>query len=135
MAQGTQVGRSVLEGRTGRPIPQVLWIGLVSLGLIAFLTLTLGLTRMRADLLVSFAVDCVLFWGLARGYRWAYWVTFVLCVLGPVIVLLNGYGVMVAVVGACLNALVLVPVLVCTEFCFPKQGLEGPYTPTTEMGE
>jgi hypothetical protein len=99
-----------------RSIPGVLWIALVSLAVMTLFHLVLGLARPR--LLLAALLDGALLWGLFRGFRWAYVLTVLFCGLGAAVSIARNLQGGLAVL--LLNALVLVPVLLSTDYYFRK---------------
>ncbi len=74
--------------------------------------------------LVAAGCNLILAFGLWGGCKWAYLLTVVLSVLGMAVALgrggLHGLGVLVG------DSVVLVPVLLCTSFFFPRQAQKVP---------
>lgn len=98
-------------------IPPVLWITLVSLALMVF-GKVMFVFKVGPIILIDAALSAVLLVGLYLGHRWAYILTIVFVAFGTVSGLsesvTNGLTILA------LDCLVLVPVLMCTEFFFPK---------------
>ncbi|HUT30595.1 MAG TPA: hypothetical protein VMX13_12445 [Sedimentisphaerales bacterium] len=102
-----------------RGIPGVLWIGLVSLGIMVLFKLA-AVFSVGPRILVDAGISAALLVGLYLGHKWAYILTIVFVVLGTVFALSKGagYGLLVLV----LDCLVLVPVVLSTEYFFFKNG-------------
>jgi len=99
-------------------IPGVLWIALISLGVMVLLKLVAAL-KVGPLILIDVALSTVLLVGLYLGHRWAYFLTIVFTVLGTAIALSKGAGHGLAVlIGDCL---VLVPVILSTDYFFFKK--------------
>jgi hypothetical protein len=108
-----------LERRFGkRRIPGVLWIGLVSLGIMVLLKLV-AVVSVGPRILIDAGLSAALLVGLYFGHKWAYILTIVLVVLGTVFALSKGAGYGLLVLA--LDCLVLVPVVLCTDYFFFKK--------------
>jgi len=100
-----------------RNIPPVLWIALASLGVMIVAKIVL-VGKVGPIILVDAALSAALLAGLYLGHKWAYILTMVFVVIGAVLAFLLGvqHGITILV----LDCLVLVPVLICTSYFFPK---------------
>ncbi len=99
---------------TKRPIPNVLWIALIALGVMVALQLLASL-RVGPSVLLVAVLSGLLLWGLYRGHRWAYVVTVVLIPVNLVVAVVTGragYGIMIFMI----ECLVWVPVLLSTRY-------------------
>jgi hypothetical protein len=98
-------------------IPPVLWVALVSLALMVFGKVLFAF-MVGPAILIDAALSGVLLVGLYLGHKWAYVLTIVFVALGTISGLsrsvTNGFIILA------LDCLVLVPMLVCTEYYFPK---------------
>ena len=101
-----------------KQIPGVLWIGLVSLGIMVLLKLV-AVVSVGPRILIDAGLSAALLVGLCLGHKWAYILTIVLVVLGTVFALSKGaaYGLLVLI----LDCLVLVPVVLSTDYFFFKK--------------
>ena len=101
-----------------KQIPGVLWIGLVSLGIMVLLKLV-AVVSVGPRILIDAGLSAALLVGLCLGHKWAYILTIVLVVLGTVCALSKGagYGLLVLI----LDCLVLVPVVLSTDYFFFKK--------------
>lgn len=70
-----------------RKVPSVLWIGLAALGAMTLIQLSLGLRSGSEVLLLAVVGNIVVGAGLVLGHKWAYVVTLVLAVAGPIVLL------------------------------------------------
>jgi len=121
-------GGGELSGKAGeREIPGVLWIALVSLGLMVVGKLFF-VSHFGGLILVDAVLSGGLLIGLYLGHRWAYILTIVFVALGTIGAFSKGFqqGLTVLV----LDCLVLVPVLMCREYFFG--GSAGQRTGTQE---
>lgn len=100
-----------------REVPAPLWIALVSLGLMVLLKVAF-VFQVGPVILIDAILSTVLLVGLYLGQKWAYVLTIVFVVFGTVLGFSKsaGQGLIILIV----DCLVLIPVLVCTEFFFPK---------------
>ena len=100
-----------------KKIPGPLWIALISLSVMVVLKVLFAF-MVGPAILIDAAWSGVLLVGLYLGHKWAYVLTIVTIAIGTVLGfskgVANGLGILV------LDCLVLVPVLVCTEYFFPK---------------
>jgi len=101
----------------GKPIPGVLWIAIVSLALMIVFKVVFAFVT-KPVILVDATLSAILLVGLVRGHKWAYVLTLAGVVIGTVTGLNKGIetGVGILVV----DCLVLIPVLICTDFFFPR---------------
>lgn len=103
--------------RTEKEIPGPLWIALISLAVMVVLKV-LFVFQVGPAILIDAALSGALLVGLYLGHKWAYVLTIVFIAVGTVLglskSLANGLTILA------LDCLVLVPVLMCTEFFFPK---------------
>jgi len=122
---GNPPGLSPSVGQASRNIPPVLWVGLVSLGLISAIQFVYGASISSLPLVIAAAVSVGLVIGLYLGHKWAYVLIILFSVAGVLVTMARNPNLAVGVL--LLNALVLVPVLISTRYFFP---------PThSEMGE
>lgn len=100
-----------------REIPAPLWIALVSLGLMVLLKVAF-VFQVGPAILIDALLSTALLVGLYLGHKWAYVLTIVFVVFGTVLGFSKsaGQGLIILIV----DCLVLIPVLVCTEFFFHK---------------
>lgn len=107
-----------LKERLGqRDIPPVLWIALVSLAVMILIKLLL-VFKFGPLVLIDAALSTALLVGLYLGQKWAYILTIVFVVLGTLLALSKSPGAGLGVF--IINCLVLIPVVICTDFYFPK---------------
>jgi uncharacterized membrane protein (DUF2068 family) len=99
-----------------RKIPPVLVGGLCALGVITMLSLINALAKPTAASIATVLANVAVIIGLYHGHRWAFVFAIVSAAFGTVFVLAHdlGIGVIVFVV----NAMVIVPLLLCREFFF-----------------
>lgn len=102
---------------TERQIPGTLWIALISLSAMVLLKVLFAF-KVGPVILIDAALSGALLVGLYLGHKWAYVLTIVFVAFGTVSGLSKsvGHGLTILIV----DCLVLVPVLMCTEFFFPK---------------
>ncbi|MEJ2704939.1 MAG: hypothetical protein P8Z79_21080 [Sedimentisphaerales bacterium] len=100
-----------------RKVPSVLWIALVSLGLMVFMKLAY-ISKTGPVVLVDAALSAALLAGLYLGHKWAYILTIAFVSLGAIVGFTKGFGQGITILLA--DCLVLVPVLLCTDYFFPK---------------
>jgi hypothetical protein len=117
LGRGTLPGLSASHGRKFRDIPPVLWVGLVSLGIMVVLKIVF-IAAVGPLLLIDAALSAILLLGLYLGHKWAYVLTIVFCLAGVLMTMVNTPNLAVGVL--LLNALVLVPVLMSTRYFFPS---------------
>ena len=98
-------------------IPPVLWIALISLAVMIF-SKVLFVFKVGPVILIDAALSGVLLVGLYLGHKWAYVLTIIFVALGTISGLSK--GVPNGLIILTLDCLVIVPVLMCTEFFFPK---------------
>ena len=101
-----------------RPVPPLLWIAIAAFGLIACVKFVFALRHGPATLLISVLVDAVLAIGLVHGRKWAYVLTIILSALGTAVSMGKGIEVGLGVLIG--NAIIVVPLVLCTSFFFPK---------------
>ena len=105
-----------------RDMPGTLWVAIVALAVITLATLAAALKMRPLVPLVGSACNAVLLIGLVRGQKWAYVLTVVFCVLGVAVGFAKGCSYGLGVLFG--NGIVLVPVLLCTDFFFPAHDRE-----------
>lgn len=101
-----------------KQIPTSLWVAIVALGIIALIHLGLAIKTSSAALFVSAVLEAILVAGFIYGQKWAYALVLVFSVLGVAASLSKGIGQGLGVLVA--NAIVVVPMVVSTDFFFPK---------------
>jgi len=109
------------RNQTRKAVPLALWVAIVALGMIAVIHLMLGVRAGSTALLTAFLLEAILTVGLASGQKWAYILVLVFSVLAVLATLVRArdfqQGLMV-LVG---DAIVLLPMIMCTGFFFPKR--------------
>jgi hypothetical protein len=103
--------------RTEKEIPGPLWIALISLSVMVVLKV-LFVFKVGPAILIDAAWSGALLVGLYLGHKWAYVLTIVFVAIGTVSGLSKSIGNGLTILA--LDCLVLVPVLMCTEYFFPK---------------
>jgi hypothetical protein len=102
---------------TEKKIPGPLWIALISLSVMVVLKVLFAF-MVGPAILIDAAWSGALLVGLYLGHKWAYILTIVFVAIGTVSGLSKGIG--NGLIILVLDCLVLVPVLICTEYFFPK---------------
>jgi hypothetical protein len=69
--------------------------------------------------LVDALISGILLYGIFNGRKWAYFITFVFVFVGAAVAL--GKSVQNGLIVVVLNCLVLVPVLICSQYFFPNE--------------
>jgi hypothetical protein len=100
-----------------KKIPGPLWIALISLSVMVVLKVLFAF-MVGPAILIDATWSGALLVGLYFGHKWAYILTIVFVAIGTVSGLSKGIGSGLTIL--VLDCLVLVPVLVCTEYFFPK---------------
>lgn len=98
-----------------RTIPGPLWIAIVSLGLMVFGKICFAF-KLGPLILVDAAVSGLLLLGIILGHKWAYFLAIVFTALGTIKGL--GKGIPNGMIILMADCLVLVPVLLCTNYFF-----------------
>ncbi len=106
-----------------RDIPGVLWISVAALALISVLTLFAMLRNGSPALLAAVICNIVILIGLVMGKKWAYALTVAFSALGVIVAFSKGAGSGLSVLAG--NALVVVPMVLCTSFFFPAEPAAG----------
>ncbi|MBU0755244.1 MAG: hypothetical protein KJ645_08900 [Planctomycetes bacterium] len=101
-----------------KDIPALLWIAIVSLGLMIIGKIVAAFF-MNPLVLIDAALSGLLLFGIIKGHRWAYILTFVGVTTGTIFAFNN--GAMSAARTFSADCLVLVPVILCTSYFFPKE--------------
>jgi len=103
------------------PIPNLLWVAIISLGLFSVLHFIIGLSR--PEQFIAFAVNIVLILGLLRLAKWAYFLSIIASLIAPFIlsfeVTIHFY------ITLLLNLTVLIPVLICTKSFFSRNAKQA----------
>lgn len=99
-------------------IPGILWIAIVSLGLMVLGKVCFAF-KLGPLILVDAALSGVLLLGIILGHRWAYFLAVIFTVLGTLKGL--GKGVTQGMMIFMVDCLVLVPVLLCTNYFFSSK--------------
>ena len=99
-------------------VPTVLWVAIVSLAVFAVIHFFVGLSYPVQFFAV--AVNVILIFGLLRLAKWAYFLTIVASLAGPI--LLSYKSSQLFSIVLLLNCTVLIPVLLCTKSFFSKTG-------------
>ena len=102
---------------TNRKIPNLLWIALVSLAFMVFIKIAYA-SKTGPLILIDAVISAILLVGIYLGHKWAYIATIIFVLLGT----LSGFAKnpMYSLQIFCIDSLVLVPVLFCTNYFFPK---------------
>jgi hypothetical protein len=103
-----------------RKIPGLLWISIVALILYALLTLVAVNKSERPLLLIVSAVsNVIILIGLVLGHKWAYILTILISVVGIGVVFRKSFS--SGVITLILNGLVIIPMILCTQYFFPNK--------------
>lgn len=105
-----------------RQIPGPLWIAIISLGMMVFGKVIAAMI-VSPLILIDAVLSGILLFGLIKGQRWAYVLTFIGVVIGTILGL--SQSVQSGLIVLMLDCLVLVPVLLCTDYFFPKDIVES----------
>ena len=97
-------------------IPNVLWVALVSLAVFAVIHFYVGLSYPLQ--FFAFAVNVILIFGFLRLTKWAYFLSILASLSGPI--LLSYESTQLFYIVLLLNCTVLIPVLLCTKAFFSK---------------
>lgn len=97
-----------------RALPSVLWISLITLGLISVIQFALAIAQMNIALLIGVVFNILILFGLYYGHRWAFVVTLILGILGVLVMLGRGPAAALGVLIG--NGLVLVPMLLAKDY-------------------
>ena len=99
-------------------IPGPLWIAIVSLSIMVLCKIAFAFTSSPL-LLIDAVFSALLLYGLLMKRQWAYGFTIAFTILGTAWAMQHGlsYGMTVLV----MDCLVLIPVLMCTHFFYPKK--------------
>lgn len=103
-----------------KSIPTILWIAIISMGVFACLHLIVSFSKPVQ--LIAFIVNSVLLVGLYLGKNWAYVVTIIASLAGPLALISQDIGISFVIL--ILNSLVLIPILSTTRYFFPKNVVE-----------
>ena len=103
------------ERRERKVIPGVLWIALISLGLMVFGKVAFALVG-HPIILIDAALSGALLVGLYLGHKWAYVLTIIFVAIGTARGFSKSISFGLAVI--VLGCLVLVPILLCTGYYF-----------------
>jgi hypothetical protein len=98
------------------PVPNVLWIAIISLAVFGISHFIIGFTKPLQFL--ALGVNLILIFGLLGGFKWAYVLSIITSLLGPFLLLFNNFINFYVVL--LLNSMVLIPVLISTRYFFPK---------------
>ena len=100
-----------------RNIPNLLWIALVSLALMILLKIAY-ISKTGPLMLLDAALSAVLLVGIYLGHKWAYIATILFVLIGTLAGFAKNpiYGLQIF----CIDSLVFIPVLFCTNYFFPK---------------
>ena len=98
-----------------KDIPPVLWIALVSLGLMILGKIAFSISR--PILLVDAALSGAMLYGLYRGYKWAFVLTLTVLAMKVVLSLVKPPEAIIGIL--VIDALVYVPVIMCRTYFFP----------------
>ena len=109
---------------TTRIPPALVWIAIAALGVISILTLMAGLSRRPEVALAAVLGNLILMFGLALGHKWAYVLVLVLSALGVAVAFAKSGARGLPVLFG--NAVVVVPVLMSTNFFFPNHQQDVP---------
>lgn len=105
-----------------RQIPGPLWIAVISLGLMV-LGKVIAALAVNPLFLIDAVLSGILLLGLIKGRPWAYVLTFFAVVIGTILGLTQ--SVQNGLIVLMLDCLVLVPVLMTTDYFFPKAVAEA----------
>ena len=99
-----------------RPIPAILWVAVISLGIMILVKVIAAVSN--PAILIDAVLSGILLYGIFKGYRWAFILTFVAVVLGTAYAMNQSVksGMTVLVI----NCLVLVPVMMSKSYFFPE---------------
>ena len=100
-----------------KEMPKLLWISLISLGIMMLLNLTGGLIQMNYIIAGVGIIDGLLIWGITKGYRWAFWGTTVL-VFGGLLYIAFTATIAPIILSVFFDSLLFVPVFIRRNYFF-----------------
>ena len=96
-------------------MPKLLWISIISLGIMMLSNLVGGFVQMNYLAIVVGIIDGLLIWGIAKGFRWAFWTATVLVFGGLSYIILVGSAKSI-IASAVLDSFLFVPMLICRKY-------------------
>ncbi|TFG98011.1 MAG: hypothetical protein E4H13_10295 [Calditrichales bacterium] len=102
--------------KTHSSLPNVLWVSIFSLAVFSIYHFIIALSQPAQ--FIALAVNLILIFGLLRLAKWAFFLSIIASLLGPLVLYFEGTIYFYAVL--LLNLTVLVPVLICTKSFFSK---------------
>ena len=96
-------------------LPKLLWISIVSLGIMMLSNLAGGFVQVNYLAIVVGIIDGLLIWGVIKGFRWAFWTTTVLVFGGLFYIILVG-SVRSIIASAVLDSFLFVPIFICRKY-------------------
>ncbi len=98
-----------------KQMPKLLWISIISLGIMMLSNLAGGFVQMNHIAIVVGIIDGLLIWGVIKGSRWAFWTATVLVFGGLFyIILVGSSGSIIASV--VLDSFLFVPVFIYRKY-------------------
>ena len=96
-------------------MPKLLWISIISLGIMMLSNLAGGFVQVNYLAIVVGIIDGLLIWGIIKGFRWAFWTATVLVFGGLFYIMLVGSA--RSIIGsAVLDSFLFVPVFICRKY-------------------
>ncbi|MHC4551785.1 MAG: hypothetical protein ACYSUT_03315 [Planctomycetota bacterium] len=96
-------------------MPKLLWVSIISLGIMMLSNLVGGFVQVGYFYIVVGIIDGLLIWGIIKGFRWVFWAATVLVFGGLLYISLVGTtGAIIA--SAFFDSLLFVPLFICRKY-------------------
>ncbi len=103
-------------------MPKLLWISIISLGIMMLSNLAGGFVQANYLFVVVGIIDGLLIWGIIKGFRWAFWTATVLVFGGLIYIMFVGSAGSI-VASMVLDSFLFVPVLICRKYFWKMEKL------------
>jgi hypothetical protein len=100
-------------------MPKLLWISIISLGIMMVLNLIGGLCQMNFFFVSVGILDGLLIWATLKGYRWTFWIIVILVFGGLFFITLVG-DISSIMLSAIFDGLLFVPIFICRSWFFRR---------------
>lgn len=96
-------------------MPKLLWISIISLGIMMLGNLAGGFIQVNYLFIVVGVIDGLLIWGVVKGFRWAFWTATVLVFGGLIYIMFVGSAGSI-ITSAVFDSLLFVPMFICRKY-------------------
>jgi hypothetical protein len=103
-----------------KQIPKLLWISIISLGIMMLSNLTSGFIQVNYLWIAVGIIDGLLIWGIIKKFRWVFWATIVL-VFGGLFCIISVGNTVAIVASVVFDSFLFIPVFLCRKYFLERK--------------